>query len=175
MTGNRTIDAGPLLEYFQPLHDFLKAENNQLAREQLLRTRLVEFNKKASLQFKKKQLADWARVTDLNNDTKAELYQTAVRESAEFSRNEYEQHFKGIAVDELHDGKLRRQILRMKNLGLNALDNDKLGELGSLKSGMEKTYNNAQFCSYSKPNCTKDEEMKLDPGKLETVEKTEFV
>ena len=27
MTGQRNIDIGPFLEYFQPLHDWLKTEN----------------------------------------------------------------------------------------------------------------------------------------------------
>lgn len=27
MTGQRTMDAGPLLEYFQPLHDWLRQQN----------------------------------------------------------------------------------------------------------------------------------------------------
>lgn len=165
MTHERAISAVAIKEYFNPLYDFLKEENKRLAREDELRGRLQDFNTKAEVANGKLQIAEWNHITDLKNKTKTELREKAVREYADFDRQQHD-NFKDEfgKVDAISDDKLRRQMLKIKNLGVNALSSEQLSELSDVKAEMEKIYNEAQFCNYFHPNCSMAEEMTLNPG-----------
>lgn len=165
MTGDGAVSAVAIKEYFNPLYDYLKEENKRLAKEDELRGHLIEFDAIAAPANNKLQTAEWNHITDLKSDAKAELREKAVREYAAFHRQQYD-NFKDQfdQMDGLSDDKLRRQLVRMKNLGINALSNEHLTELANVKTEMEAIYNEAQFCSYLQPNCSKDAEMTLNPG-----------
>lgn len=164
ITGESEMNASALLEYFKPLQDFLKTENQRLANEDEVRKNLARYNKEAAIMENKLKLADWDQITDLNNKTKEEYYSKIVAENAKFSKQQYELYFHDLKPDDFTDEKLRRQILYVTNLGTDALNETRLLNLTNAKAEMVKIYNNAMFCSYLKPNCTKDEMLTLDPG-----------
>lgn len=164
MTGESNLTADPLLEYFEPLYDFLVIENARLKKEDEIRQKLAEYNIEASQYCRKRQLAEWEVITDINNSSKREAFQQAIANNAEFMKSQYEQHFRNLDQEDYPDEKVQRQIMYIKKLGINALNESQLNEWSQAKANMEKTYNNAGFCDYFKPNCSEKERMTLDPG-----------
>lgn len=158
------MSASAILEYFKPLYDFLVKENIKLAKEDVVRQKLEQYDKKASELNEKIQLAQYDLFTDINNKTKESLSVQAVRENAKFRKDQYEIHFKGMKPDDFSDEKIQRQILYLTNLKTDILDDAKLKNLTEIKADMFKVYNNAKFCDYSTPNCKDDEKLTLDPG-----------
>lgn len=165
MTGNDAMSADAILEYFKPLHDFLKEANKKLAIEDEVRQLLIKYNENASKQCTKLQLADWDKSTDLKNETKLQIYQRAVSENAAFTKEQYKLHFSHYNADDFSDEKVRRQIKILKNLGREALDEPDLLSLTENIEKMVQIYNTATFCSYHKQNCSDEERFTLDPGR----------
>lgn len=166
LTGDKKMSAAALLDYFKPLHDFLIVENKRLADEDKMRQTLQMYNVDASKMCNKLQLAEWDKITDINNEEKAKIYAATLAEHAKFIKDEYNKHFNGSMPDHFRDEKIQRQILYITNLGISALNESQLNNLTNAKTEMEKIYNNAEFCGYSSPNCTKEERLTLDPGIL---------
>lgn len=160
------MSASAILEYFKPLHDFLVKENIKLAKEDDVRQKLEQYDKKASELNHKLRLAEYAHATDSNNKTKESLFSQALREIAKFRKDQYEIHFKAVKPNDFIDEKIQRQILYVTNLETDILDDAKLKNLTDIKADMLSVYNNAKFCDYSKPNCEDDEKLTLDPGIL---------
>lgn len=165
ITGEKKMSADAILEYFKPLHDFLTVENQRLAKEDEVRQILSIYNEEASIQCQKLQNADWDKTTDLNNNTKEEIYAQTVVENARFTKNQYELHFSHLNLDDFTDEKVRRQSQIIADLGQNSLNESRLFDLTNTISEMVKIYNKAEFCAYGKPDCAKDERLTLDPGK----------
>lgn len=174
MTNESQISASALLEYFNPLYEFLKEDNKEHEslqaineeNENKMRETLNRFNEEATIKNHNLQIAEWNRITDLNNQTLATIYEQAVRDNAQFRKEQYNIHFREVQPESFSDQQIRRQVRFAKNLDVNILDDTKLDELTKVKSEMEKIYNRAQFCSYYNQNCSKDHELTLDPGKL---------
>lgn len=158
------MSASAILEYFKPLHDFLVKENIKLAKEDDVRQKLEQYDKKASALNHKIMLAAYDHATDSNNKTKESLHFQAIRENAKFRKEQYEIHFKAMKPNDFIDEKIQRQILYLTNLNTDILDDAKLKNLTEIKANMLNVYNNAKFCNYSKPNCEDDEKLTLDPG-----------
>lgn len=165
MTGNAAMSADAILEYFKPLHDYLKEANKKLAREDEVRQLLIKYNEDATKQCTKLQFADWDKTTDLKNETKQQIYQNAVAENAAFTKEQYKLHFSHYSVDDFADENVRRQIKIIKDMGKDALDEADLLNLTENMEKMIQIYNTATFCSYQKPNCSEKERFTLDPGK----------
>lgn len=158
------MTADALLEYFKPLHDFLKEANKKLAIEDEVRQLLTQYNENASKECTKLTLADWDKTTDLKNETKQQIYQKAVSENAAFTKEQYKLHFSHYNVDDFADENVRRQIKILKDLGKEALDEPDLLKLTENIEKMVQIYNTATFCSYHKQNCSENERLTLDPG-----------
>lgn len=166
MTGNAEMSADAMLEYFKPLHDFLKDANKRLAKEDEVRQLLIEYNENASKQCTKLNLADWDKTTDLKNVIKQQIYQKAVTENAAFKKEQYKLHFSNYNADDFPDENVRRQIKILKDLGTDALDELDLLKLTENIEKMIQIYNTVDFCSFHKQNCSsKEEHLTLDPGK----------
>lgn len=146
MTGNAEMSADALLEYFKPLHDFLKDANQRLAKENEVRQILKKYNEDATAHCTKLQLADWGKTTDLNNATKLQIYQQAVTENAAFMKQEYKLYFSQYNPDDFSDEKVRRQVKILKDLGTDVLEESDLLALTENIQKMVKIYNSATFC-----------------------------
>lgn len=155
-----------LLEYFKPLQEFLAAENQRSESDDKIHQMLSTYNTEASKQCHKVQIADWDRTTDLNNKTKEEIYARAVAENAEFIKEQNNRYFKHLNPNDYNDGKIQRQIKLIRDLGTNALSERRLLELTDTISEMVLIYNQAEFCGYQNQNCSKDQRLTLDPGRL---------
>lgn len=153
------------MTYFKPLQTFLKAEIAKLQKEDDFRQVLDHYEVDATAQCNKLVKAEWAVATDINNNTKQDILNKVVAEYAQFAKNQYDLHFKGLKPGDFSDESLQRQVTELTRLGTSALDEQKLNELMQVKSNLEKFYNNAKFCDYHKPNCDLSKEaLTLDPG-----------
>lgn len=161
LTNETDISAKALLEYFQPLRDFLSGEIKRM-KSDALRPILAEYNDNAAKQCNKLQLAAWAKITDVNNAEKNKAHAEAVEEHAKFIKSQYEKHFQGLNPSDYDDEQIQRQIRIIKNIGTNALNDSRLAELTLTKNEMENIYNNAEFCDFQQSNCTK--KLTLNPG-----------
>lgn len=70
MTGERELDATAILEYFEPLMEYLINENKMS--EQELEEFLIDYEEKASTNLKELVTAEWNFATDVENATKEE-------------------------------------------------------------------------------------------------------
>lgn len=156
----------PFIEYFQPLREFLQIENQRLRLEHETREKLENYNVAATEQCTKLQLAEWAFITDINNKEKEAARAKAIVDNARFLKDQYNLHFKGLKPENFEDENIKRQILYIYNLGINALNESRLSEWSRLKSSMESIYTNTAFCNYFKQDCNLETEaLTLDPGK----------
>lgn len=162
LTNETSYSAEPLIEYFKPLHDFLREENKRLADEDKFRQLLASYDRNASAECRKLKLAEWDKITDLNNEAKRDAYERAVKENGKYIKEQYNQHFRGLGPSNFTDEAIKRQISLLSKLGVNALEESRLAELAEVKVEMEQIYNGAEFCPWNKPNCTK--KLTLDPG-----------
>lgn len=163
LTNEADISTSALLEYFQPLHQFLVEENRRMNSD-AIRPALAIYNEEAAAQCNKRNLANWEKVTDLNNEAKSQAYLVAYEEYAAFVQNQHRKLFNGLKPSDFNDAQIQRQILLNSNLGVYALNQSQLTKLTEAKKEMEIIYNNAAFCDYEDPNCTT--KLTLDPGKI---------
>lgn len=164
ITGESKMSAAAILEYFAPLHEFLIEANKRLKKQDEVRDILAKYNEEASIQNNKLQLATWNKTTDLKNETKQEIYVKTVSESAKFTKDQIELHFRNLNPEEFTDERIKRQIKFITNLEINALNEEQLRNFTNVLSGMINIYNTAEFCEYKKANCTENERLTLDPG-----------
>lgn len=164
MTGETEMNGDALMEYFQPLHEFLREENRRFEEDEM-REVLVQYNLEASEFCNRRQNAEWNAITDLESAEKEDVYSEAIRESAEFAKAQYAAYFDGINHEEFVDVSLQRQLRYLSKLGTDILDSDRLTELRSTNARMELIYNSAKVCPYDGQDCNLiTEGLALNPG-----------
>lgn len=164
MTGETNITSDAFLEYYKPLYEFLLVENERLKKEDDVRQELERYNVLASQYCRRRALAEWDVITDINNIDKHEIFKQATAENAQFLKDQYKEHYRNLNISDYPDEKIRRQIIYIRTLGLNALNESQLREYSVVKANMEKIYTNAAFCDFYNRNCSESERMTLDPG-----------
>lgn len=164
MTGETEMNGNALMEYFQPLHEFLREENRRLEEEDM-RDFLEQYNLDASEVCNRKQNAEWNAITDLENEEKEAAYNEAIRESAAFAKAQYYEHFDGLDHEVFTDVSLQRQLRYLSKLGTDILDDERLSQLRSTNARMELIYNSAKVCPFDSQNCNLiTEGLALNPG-----------
>jgi peptidyl-dipeptidase A len=122
LTGESDISAQAILEYFAPLKDFLKKQND-------MSDVLEVYEQEASIECNKMVKAEWAVATDTNNAAKQEALAAAVLENAKFSRKKYDDHFKGVKPEDFTNELVQRQLKYLTQLGRDALTDDDLDKV----------------------------------------------
>jgi peptidyl-dipeptidase A len=157
LTGDKEISAEALLEYFKPLQDFLKKQNE-------MSDLLDKYDKESAIISNKLVKAEWAVATDSENATLKEEQAKLVLESAAFNRKYYEDHFKGVNPEDYTNELTKRQLKYLTKLGRDALDDNKLEQLTKTTQKIEEIYNTAKICPFNKKECDlKTEGLTLDP------------
>uniref|UniRef100_A0A1B0D1L8 Angiotensin-converting enzyme n=1 Tax=Phlebotomus papatasi TaxID=29031 RepID=A0A1B0D1L8_PHLPP len=164
ITGSRDMDASALLEYFQPLYEFLKVENENL-RNEAMQQMLQEYDVEAQVEGAKMVHSSWAVSTNVGNTAIQEQYNQAVIDYAAFSKRKYDELFRGINPDDYTDESVQRQLLYLTNQGISILPEDPLRIRTQALLRMESLYSDAVICPYSNTNCNlqTDEVLTLDP------------
>lgn len=70
MTGETELNADAILEYFEPLHEFLKVENQRLASEDEVRQIFEKYNKEAIIYANKVTITKTISFLIKNNSMK---------------------------------------------------------------------------------------------------------
>lgn len=164
ITGESEMSADAIIEYFAPLQEYLVEANKKLKKQDDVREILVKYNEEATVQCNRLQIADWDKTTDLKNQTKQDIYTKTVALNAKFTKEQIDTHFRGLDLNEFTDERVKRQIKLITNLQKDALNEDDLVNFTNTVAEMVKIYNTAEFCAFSKPNCTDEERLTLDPG-----------
>lgn len=128
LTDSPEISSSALREYFDPLYDFLKLENDkrQIADMPAM---LNLYEREGSEMCNKYVHAEWAVATDSENDQLRVDYERAVLENAEFTRRWHESTFKGANPSNYSDELVQRQLKYLIHLGKDALETEDLSEV----------------------------------------------
>lgn len=163
LTGSTEISASALLEYFEPLYEFLKAENRK-KRIAELPDLLDEYEIKGSQMCNKMVKAEWGVATDSLNATARRILEETVLENNKFSRDWFESTFKDADPNDFSDLLIKRQLKYLTHLGRDALDVADLTELTKTQADIENIYNTAKICPFTKKDCnTATEGLTLEP------------
>lgn len=122
LTGQKEISGSAMMDYFEPLYEFLKKSNEM---NEVLETHNVE----ASKQTNKLVNAEWNFNTDIGNEEKEKALADAVLESAKFNKDYYEKHFKDLDPNDFGGEHLQRQVAKLSFLGIDALPEEKLKDV----------------------------------------------
>ncbi|XP_041371786.1 uncharacterized protein LOC121385251 [Gigantopelta aegis] len=155
ITGQRKMDAGALIEYFQPLSDWLKEQNQgrdvgweEACPEEGLDPLVVfldEYDHDAEKHREQMYFADWAYETNITDETaaasvKGRNYLAAFEKEAAAIANSYD-------WKNLTDGTMKRRFKMITNIGTSAMrDKSKLKRMNELQSKMEGMYGTGTVC-----------------------------
>lgn len=125
LTGESDLSAKALLEYFAPLKEFLRKQNE-------MSDILDKYDEEAVVECNKIVKAEWAVATDTENEEKQKQLAEAVVESAKFSRKNYDESFKGQNPDDYTNELVKRQLKYLTQLGRDALDENDLNNVSQI-------------------------------------------
>lgn len=168
LTGSEEMTADAILEYFKPLQDFLKEQND-------ISDKMDKYNEEAAVIYNKMVKAEWAVATDTENSEKKTEHEKVVLESAEFSRKYYDDLFSKMAPTDVTNELNKRQLKYLTKLGRDKLTNEKLSQLTQTINKMEEVYNTATICPFDKKDCdlkSKDA-LTLDPDITKVMAESE--
>jgi peptidyl-dipeptidase A len=175
ITGNRTMSAQPLIDYFQPLITWLKEQNKEECfgwgyqwpeevMETLSKNRcqpdypqndeidsyLEDYNKRASKAYNDFVWAEWKFWTNINEETQKAFDAASVAKDA-FDQTEMEK-VKSLDASHVTDPLKLRQLKKIGALDLSFNSSDSQ-TFHSLVSTMTNIYSVAYVCNQSTPNC----------------------
>jgi len=174
LTGSPEISSSALREYFAPLYDFLKLENDKRQIDEMP-AMLQLYETEGSSMCRKYVEAEYAVATDSENEQLRVDYERVVLENAEFTQRWHESTFKGANPDDFSDQLIKRQLKYLIHLGKDALDTEDLSELTNTQTSMENVYNLARICPYTMQNCNISDRavsLSLDPEISEIMSKS---
>ncbi|KAI4458413.1 angiotensin-converting enzyme [Holotrichia oblita] len=148
MTGSREMSADALLEYFNPLYEFLHDANDQeITQEELEDYFYVDYQFAAVRELGAARKVDWQ--FDLNMGTTNVAKLESVLETAVFRRY-WRTFFEGI---EYTQPDILQQLEEVNNLGDAALSNDTLSELTDYLIDWKLRYSGIRVCPFQNSNC----------------------
>ncbi|KAB0802038.1 hypothetical protein PPYR_04224 [Photinus pyralis] len=164
MTGETDLDGTAIREYFQPLYDFLKVQNQIYTQDGLKTFLATEYERASSSMSNKVTIAEWNLATDLGNPDKQKAQLQASLESAEFDKKYWTTVFQNLNVNDYKDEALKRQLKSLKMIGSAALDEKKLTQLINTQNKMQNIYSTAKICPFDKQKCVLAKEgLSLEP------------
>nr|XP_033774941.1 angiotensin-converting enzyme [Geotrypetes seraphini] len=191
MTGTDKMDAGPLLEYFSPVMEWLKEQNSiknetlgwpefewrppvpegypqgidKVADEAQAVTLLEEYNSTAEVVWNDYVEASWAYNTDITDHNKKIM----LDKNLKMSNHTLQYGMKARQYDytDFQDPEIKRLLMKLSDIGRSALPENELKEYNKLLSDMETAYSVAKVCKDGNSNC-----QPLDPDLTETLAKS---
>ncbi|KAL8561905.1 hypothetical protein ACOMHN_046695 [Nucella lapillus] len=162
ITGSRQMDVGPLLDYFQPLYDWLKEQNaghpigweEECPREDLMRAAqwLEDYNERLEEVKSESTFDDWNYTSNITDETSAVSVQGRVKLAA-FQKEEAHTA-EQLQWRNLSDVTIRRQFQLLTNIGPSAMrDPAKFERMQKLQSQMEGIYGAGKVCLKGKTEC----------------------
>lgn len=164
LTNESEMSTDAMVEYFQPLYDFLVEENKHLYKEDLHRGKLHEFNKKLEELAYRANLLRWKVAYHDNGTLYREDFEKASMQEVIFHKRQVIDYFREVNESDFRDECMRRQVSFIKQMHISALEPNELYERDMVLEDLQQVHMNAQICHYQdRDNCSKT--MVLDGGK----------
>ncbi|XP_062576365.1 uncharacterized protein LOC134238260 [Saccostrea cucullata] len=164
LTGTSKMDAGPLMEYFAPLIEWLKNKNEQdgntpgwapygcpslrtgrVGDEEAARRFARDFNDLAETQYSKDAEVNWQYNTNITEYNQQQVVKSSV-EMAEFKK-EMADLVTLYDWQQFEDEDLKRLFSKITDIGTSVQeDTDKLAQMNQAGSEMESIYSTANVC-----------------------------
>ncbi|XP_069675481.1 angiotensin-converting enzyme-like isoform X2 [Periplaneta americana] len=124
-----------------------------------------DFERLASEACRLYNVASWNYNTDVENATAVEELTAQTLAFAQFEKEQWEQHFRGVDWQNFQNETVKRQLKTLSVLGISALNDSALSELNSHQTNMTTIYSSAKICPYDNQNCDlATDGLSLDPG-----------
>uniref|UniRef100_A0A182LUT3 Angiotensin-converting enzyme n=1 Tax=Anopheles culicifacies TaxID=139723 RepID=A0A182LUT3_9DIPT len=145
LTGQRKMSADALIEYFQPLYDWLVKENKALGA-------FVGWEEKSNIEGEilarrnAASEANWAydsNITDENLDVKNEV----ATENAAFFK-QISEYLAQFDYESFEDEDLKRRVKKLVGLGYSALPEEKFTKMLDAINNMKENYAKIKVCDY---------------------------
>ncbi|NWR35416.1 ACE enzyme, partial [Tachuris rubrigastra] len=174
LTGTNKMDAGPLLEYFNPVTKWLQEQNNKtnevlgwpdlewrppvpegypegidkIADEAQAKEFLVEYNSTAEMVWNAYTEASWAYNTNITDHNKEVMLEKNLAMSKHTL--DYGMRARQFDTSDFQDQSVIRILKKLSVIERAALPEDELKEYNTLLSDMETTYSVAKVCRDNK-------------------------
>ncbi|KAI4458414.1 angiotensin-converting enzyme [Holotrichia oblita] len=178
LTDETEVDASAMLEYFEPLQDYLERGSSVMiqfsfilllttnycilpilgqthefeSEEELIEWLATDYEKFATDSCLRLQTAKWNYETNINTDTAEELA-IVTQEVTEQRKQWWELYFSELNIDDYTNEALRRQLTSLKNIGSLVLSDDKLEELTNAEQTLMNGYKTERICPYNNRAC----------------------
>ncbi|CAG7819915.1 unnamed protein product, partial [Allacma fusca] len=175
ITGNPRMTIGSLINYFQPLFEYIDLELKKEGEivgfgpdfgEVHAKVYIADsYEKKASGHCNKASVTEFEYNIDLLNQTKEDAAAEASIEWSNFELQEYEDTIQHFNFSTFEDKDLQRQLKFLSAIGTSALNEQDLQRYNQVLSEMSKIYGTGKICPFKKQNCNLTTEgLYLEPG-----------
>lgn len=166
MTGSDEVDGSALIDYFKPLQEYLDQENEKFAQMEEVRLTLETYDVVSAPIFQAQVHAEWDVTTDLESEDKQSDLTIVNAQTAQFIRQQYDEHFASLNYAEFDDVSISRQLRYLSNMGTAILSDSDLLILNNAQRNMQDFYNRAKVCPFQFPDCNEEiEGLALNPGR----------
>ncbi|CAM6031530.1 unnamed protein product, partial [Sphagnum compactum] len=172
LTGQRKMDAGPLLEYFKPLQDFLtkynKDNNNPIgwvpSNKIEARDVVNSLNNELTKLLSQVEIANWNYRSNITSHNKKIWQDLSVEKSNKLKETAL--RLKEYPINSFTDKDLIRLLKKFTKLNYSVLPEDKLKQILDAISSMQEIYSKTKVCSYKeKEKC----DLQLEPELTEII------
>ncbi|XP_041788026.1 angiotensin-converting enzyme-like [Anopheles merus] len=171
LTGEREISGKALLEYFEPLYQFLKEENRKLKAAQM--ANIVErYSEQYSIACTKQVRAQYATQVDVGNPQLQQQLTDVLAENTQFVLENYNRYFADVDPKDVSDPIVSRQLEFLTQISINKLPAQDLTKLQHALGRMQNMYSSATICPYRDRKCSEGR-LSLDPELYEIMAKSE--
>uniref|UniRef100_A0A182R0V2 Angiotensin-converting enzyme n=1 Tax=Anopheles farauti TaxID=69004 RepID=A0A182R0V2_9DIPT len=170
LTGEREISGKALLEYFEPLYQFLQQENRKFKdaeMESIVDQYSEEYSSKCNRQVK----AQFDTQVDVGNPLLQQQLTQILAENTQFVLENYNRYFAHVDPQDFSNPRVSRQLQFLTEISINKLPSADLGKLQTALGRMQNTYSSATICPYSDQQCAADK-LSLDPELYEIMAKS---
>ncbi|XP_049283959.1 angiotensin-converting enzyme-like [Anopheles funestus] len=171
LTGEQEISGKALLEYFEPLYQFLKEENRKFKVAEM-KDIVERYSEQYSLACNRQVKAQFATQVDVGNPQLQQHLTEVLAENTKFVLDNYNRYFADVNPQEFPDPLVSRQVQFLSQISINKLPVQDLAKLQNALGRMQNTYSSATICPYSDQQCT-DGKVSLDPELYEVMAKSE--
>lgn len=120
LTGGQSISGNALLEYFAPLYDFLKKENEKMKNANM-QTVVENYSKEYEVACNKQVKAQYATQVDVGNVTLLQELTEIMNENTKFVLDNYNRYFAQVKAEDYTEPELRRQLQYLTQISINHL------------------------------------------------------
>ncbi|XP_053674124.1 angiotensin-converting enzyme-like [Anopheles nili] len=171
LTGEREISGKALLEYFEPLHQFLREENRKF--NAAVMDKIIDrYSEQYSMACNRQVQAQYATQVDVGNVLLQQQLTEILAANTEFVLENYNRYFEGVDPKEFSNPSVNRQLQFLTEISINKLQHDDLSKLQIALGRMQNIYSSATICPYSNQQCSEGK-LSLDPELYDVMAKSE--